>query len=96
MPTELDYTQSAGFTYQLQKIKYFIVAIQKEIEDTNYIWTLDDNGDVTLVYYLGLYKNIKVPIQIEGHPVKYIGEGCYSYNTNLVSVTIPEGIVTIG
>lgn len=89
-------TYSAGLTYQLQKIKNFMLLIEQEIEDTNYIWSLDENDDVTLLFYLGQYSNIKVPKQIEGHPVKYIAPSCYNYNTRLISVNIPDGIITIG
>jgi hypothetical protein len=96
MPSALNPLESSGFTYQLQKIRNFMLLIEYEIEDTNYVWTLDDNGDVTLVYYLGKYPNIKVPTSIEGHPVKYIAPTCYNYDTLLVSVNIPEGIVSIG
>lgn len=89
-------TYSAGLTYQLQKIKNFMLLIEQEIEDTNYIWSLDENDDVTLLFYLGQYSNIKVPTQIEGHPVKYIAPSCYNYNTRLISVNIPDGIISIG
>ena len=56
----------------------------------------DDEGDVTLVYYLGQFTKIKVPTMIEGHPVKYIAVTCYNYNNNIISVNIPDGIVSIG
>lgn len=96
MPQEINYDLSEGFTYQLQKIRNFMLLLSNEIEDINYVWTLDDEGDVTLVYYLGQFTKIKVPTMIEGHPVKYIAATCYNYNTNIVSVNIPDGIVSIG
>lgn len=96
MPNILNPMESAGFTYQLQKIRNFLLLISTEVEDTNYVWTLDENNDVTLIYYLGKYPNIKVPTVIDGHPVKYIAPTCYNYNELLLSVNIPEGIISIG
>lgn len=81
-------------TYQFAKIQHFMLLI--ESEDTNYIWTLDNDGYVTLIMYLGTNTKIKVPKKIEGHPVKYIECTCFNYNTTITSVTIPEGIVYIG
>ena len=95
MPQEINYDLSEGFTYQLQKIRNFMLLIGGEIEDTNYVWTLNNEGDVTLIYYLGKFTEIKVPTMIEGHPVKYIAATCYNYKDKLISVKIPDGIVSI-
>lgn len=91
---KVEKTLSPYGTYQFAKIQHFMLLM--ETEDTNYIWTLDDNGDVTLIFYLGKSSVIKIPRRIEGHPVKYIECTCFNYNTNITSVTIPEGIVYIG
>lgn len=94
----INYSDVDGYTYQLEKIRYFMLLLdsEHEIEDTNYLWYLDENDELTLVYYYGTYQNVKVPKQIEGHTVRYIAATCYNYNQNILSITIPEGIMTIG
>lgn len=83
-----------GWTYQQEKIRYFML-LKQEGEDTDYIWTLDGNNDVTLIYYTGRRTSIKVPTMMEGHPVKYISSICYDGLNFIQSVTIPEGVITI-
>ena len=83
-----------GWTYQQEKIRFFML-LEEEVEDTDYIWTLDSNNDVTLIYYIGDKRNVKVPTMMEGNPVKYISAVCYNGLDFIQSVTIPEGVITI-
>ena len=92
MPETLHY--NLGWTYQQEKIRYFML-LKQEGENTDYIWTLDSNNDVTLIYYTGQRTSIKVPTMMEGHPVKYISAICYAGLNFIQSVTIPEGVITI-
>lgn len=82
-------------TYQQQKIIYFL-SMGNEGEDTNYIWSVDGNGDATLIYYTGQKTVIKVPKMIGGHPVKYIASTCYNNRDFITSVIVHDGIVSIG
>lgn len=84
-----------GWTYQQEKIRYFMLLIS-EGEDTDYVWSIDANNDVTLIYYTGQRSNIIVPTMMEGNPVKYISAICYDGLDFIQSVTIPEGVTTIG
>lgn len=80
-------------TYQFAKIQHFLLLM--ESVDTDYIWTVDEQGYATLILYYGTRSKIKVPKRIGGYPVKYIACTCFNYNLNIVSVTIPEGIIAI-
>lgn len=64
-------------------------------EDTRYIYTVDSNGDITLVRYLGDSVNVITPTMISGHPVKYIAPTCYSYLSDIETLTISPGITTV-
>lgn len=81
-------------TYQFAKIQHFLLLM--ESEDTDYIWSVDEFGNATLILYYGTREKIKVPKKIGGYSVKYISCTCFNYNTNITSVTIPEGIIEIG
>jgi hypothetical protein len=82
-------------TYQKAKFRMFLNLLYEELEDTNYIWVADTNDEVTLLLYLGTKRAVKVPKEIEGKTVTKIGCTCYAYNTDLISVIIPEGITII-
>lgn len=81
-------------TYQFAKVQHFLLLM--EAEDTDYIWQVDALGNATLILYYGTKTKIKVPRRIGGYRVRYIDCVCFSYNTNITSVTIPEGIISIG
>lgn len=49
-----------------------------------------------LTKYKGKEKSIKVPSYIDGHPVKLIDSGCFSYCSEIVSIEIPESILSLG
>lgn len=82
-------------TYQQQKIIHFLLLMKTETEDTEYVFTVDEHGDATLVYYYGQKQDIIVPKKISGYPVKYIEGTCYNYNTNIQSVTMHDNILEI-
>ena len=82
-------------TYQKAKFRMFLNLLYEELEDTDYIWVADENDEVTLLLYLGTKTAIKVPKKIDEKPVTKIDCTCYTYNTDLISVIIPEGITII-
>lgn len=87
-----------AYTYQNRKIQNFLLLISYDQVDKNYIYSVDDNNDATLILYRGTSTNVKVPSFIGEHDeyrVKYIECTCFNYNTNVRSVTIPEGVVAI-
>lgn len=83
-------------TYKKEKLKFFMMLLKAtEQVDTNYLYTVDENNYATLIMYRGNNTVIKVPTIIDGYTVKYIAPTCFNYNTNITSITIPEGIETI-
>ncbi|MBQ3567223.1 MAG: leucine-rich repeat protein [Oscillospiraceae bacterium] len=53
----------------------------------DYVMITDCNDEVT---------NIEIPAEIDGLPVKVIGDSAFSYCYYLANITIPEGITKIG
>lgn len=83
--------------YEQYKIAMFLYLLSQRIpEDTNYIYTVDSNNEATLVLYYGDSTKLRVPTIIDGYPVRHIACTCYNYNTQIETVIIPEGIVSIG
>lgn len=54
------------------------------------------NGEANLLLYYGDKKRIVVPTEIDGYPVTSIECTCYSFNDQVQSIEIPEGITRIG
>ncbi len=52
-------------------------------------------GEINIVLYTGSDVNVKIPSEIEEHPVTSIGANAFA-GTVIESIVIPEGIVTIG
>jgi hypothetical protein len=57
-------------------------------------FTIDKNGTITA--YKGTAKNLVIPENIGGVPVTSIGESLFFSHGNLISVTIPDGVMYIG
>jgi hypothetical protein len=81
-------------TYMQEKKRFFMTLLSPA-EDTDYVYVVDENNYATLVLYTGHRTTIKVPKKIDGYRVKHIASTCFNYNTNITSITIPEGIETI-
>jgi sugar lactone lactonase YvrE len=54
------------------------------------------NGEITLTAYLGTDRNVVIPTQINGLPVTSIGALAFAGQLELISVTIPDGVTSIG
>lgn len=64
-------------------------------------WYFYDSGTniLTINLYIGTDANVTTPTMLGGHAVTAIGDGCFNYqgsHENLTSVTISEGVTTIG
>ena len=57
--------------------------------------TEDGNG-VKILKYNGSAKNVVIPSEIEGLPVKIIDRAAFRYNETMKSVTIPDSVEEIG
>ncbi|MBQ9070127.1 MAG: leucine-rich repeat protein [Clostridia bacterium] len=66
----------------------------KEFENTDgFLYTVE-NGEVTIVDYIGNLDNFTVPSEIETMPVVAIGQGAFA-SLNVTNIELSEGIRTI-
>ena len=68
----------------------------EEFTSGDYVYTLDENGEATIVRYTGSADSLALPAELDGHSVTAVGVEAFYSNETLVSVTVPEGIRTIG
>lgn len=66
----------------------------RSIESVPFTYTISA-GEVTVTGYTGAAAEITIPAEIEGYPVRTIGNNAFR-NSALTGVTLPEGIRTIG
>ena len=57
--------------------------------------TREENGGLTITKYKGWDGPITIPARIGGKPVRAIGDEAFA-RSKLTSVSIPEGVVSIG
>jgi hypothetical protein len=63
---------------------------------SDFEYTLNDTADgLTITKYKGTAATVVIPGEIEGFPVTEIGYPAF-FRNNLVKVTIPEGVTTLG
>lgn len=58
-------------------------------------WNVDDDG-VTITRVLGEPSNCVIPASLDGKPVVRIGERAFAECKSLTSVTLPDGLQTVG
>jgi hypothetical protein len=46
--------------------------------------------------YKGAAAEVVIPSEVEGIPVREIGDNAFRSNTNVISVTLPDGVTAIG
>jgi hypothetical protein len=64
--------------------------------DTDYTYTINDDGNSVTITSCSVYaENVSVPFEIDNKKVTCI-EGSFSSCCNLISVTIPDSVITIG
>ena len=66
------------------------------IESGDYIYSILENDTAVLRNYLGTESNIIIPSTIDGLPVTILGNDLFSSNENIISVSIPQGIIEVG
>ncbi len=76
------------------------VAATKNKSTTNsasdFEYYINDDNTVTITKYIGKSTDVVIPATIEGKPVTIIGNNFSEANKNIVSVVIPEGVISIG
>ena len=69
-----------------------IPASETPIDDLEYTLA---NSQVTITKYIGKGKDINIRSEINGLPVTGIGEGAFSGNDSLITITIPDSVTFI-
>ena len=61
-----------------------------------YKYILLEDGTAEITGYSGDAESLTVPAEIDGHSVTGIGDGAFSWCSNLTEITIPDSVVKIG
>lgn len=64
-------------------------------ESAQFGYVLKDNGAV-ITSYSGDAKKLTIPAKLDGHPVLAIGDRAFMDHTELISVTLPESVTSLG
>ena len=56
----------------------------------------DDNSATLTVYKKNISGNLNIPNIIDNHLVSALGDDLFNYATKMTSMTLPEGLITIG
>ena len=62
----------------------------------DYLYILMEDGTAAIINYTGAASELEVPGEVEGHPVAYIADSAFYQCDSLVSVTLPDGVTSIG
>src|SRR5665213_1122621 len=55
-----------------------------------------NNGAITITGYTGFGGDVVIPDSTNGYPIVSIGDSAFDFSRNLTSVTIPNGVTSIG
>ncbi len=61
-----------------------------------YDYTLDADGGAVIARCREAAPALTVPAEVDGHPVKAIGDGAFNFRSQLVAVTIPDSVTGVG
>ena len=67
-----------------------------ELTYGDFQYKIEDDNSCTITDYDGMASSLSIPSAINGHTVKQIDTGALSDNGIITSVTIPNGVTTIG
>ena len=67
-----------------------------ELTYGDFQYKIEDDNSCTITDYDGMASSLSIPSAINGHTVKQIDTGALSDNRIITSVTIPNGVTTIG
>ena len=71
-----------------------VAATTEKTTADGFVYTVSDDA-VTIKQYTGTAAEITVPETIEGLPVTTVGDGAFSYKSELQSVTLPNSMTKI-
>jgi hypothetical protein len=75
---------------------------ERSIEDNtiyeygDFTYCIYNDNTAVIAEYKGSDQNVTIPSDIEGNKVVSISPGAFSYNTTIISVTLPESVEIIG
>ena len=90
-------TTTCTFTGIIPENNLSVSAAEEVMEtDDGFQYEVNNNGEVTIIKYIGTDTDVNIPSKIDGKPVTSIGDSSfYNYN-DLISVTIPDSVTSIG
>lgn len=59
-------------------------------------YSVNSDGEVTIIKYTGESQNVRIPDTIDGYRVCYLGNGAFLSHQNMKTVTFPSTLKTIG
>ena len=71
-------------------------ASEDDLTYGDFQYKIEDDNSCTITDYDGMASSLSIPSAINGHTVKQIDTGALSDNGIITSVTIPNGVTTIG
>ena len=71
-------------------------ASEDDLTYGDFQYKIEDDNSCTITDYDGMASSLSIPSAINGHTVKQIDTGALSDNRIITSVTIPNGVTTIG
>ena len=72
------------------------VSAAETTADGNFAYEVNEDGGVTIIRYTGSDTEVVIPSTINGKKVTSLGNYAFSYCTSLTSVTIANGVTSIG
>ncbi len=74
---------------------------ESAVEGVEYIsgdftYTLDQSGNAEIIGYSGQDRDLRVPSEVDGHPMTSIGRWAFVENPRILCVTLPKGLQSIG
>ena len=79
----------------LTLLPFALASNAAEVTSGDYTYSIED-GNATIVWYIGSVATLVVPSTLDGYPVTNIGDNAFEYCDTLVDVTFPAGVVSIG
>ena len=68
----------------------------EELTCGDYTYVLLEDGGARITAYDGMDAELTVPDELDGHPVREIGESVFSFCRSLTTVILPDGLTSIG
>ena len=67
-----------------------------QLTSGDYLYRIQDDGTALILRYNGSAEMVSVPAALDGIPVTALGANSFEWRTELMDITIPEGITSLG